>query len=174
MSKYTLYDGDLGLDSSTTMNYDLKELMGTIMENHGNISWLVMGKETKGVIFISLDENDETKLTCHGSAVSPDYQGEENGPEFYLWVMIDKVEAAYRARFVTLEAATNIVKADFVNVQEPPTQIMEMAERFMTQVMAHAQAAAATRTIFYKGFAYGMLMSFLFMAVVVGTIILCM
>ena len=168
MSKFTLHVGQLSVDTSTTMNYDIKELMSKIIENHGCLSWEVMGKETKGIIFVSLDEEDNTKLTCHGSMVAPDYEGEELGPDSYLWVMIDKVEASFRARFLTLESASSIVKADFANVhqpQGPSSQMMEMAER----LIAHT-----ARNNFFRGAAYGALFSLLFVGVVVGLIIICM
>lgn len=168
MSKYALHIGQLSVDTSTTMNYDIKELMTKIIESHGTISWEVMGKETRGIIFVSLDEEDNTKLTCHGSMVAPDYEGEELGPENYLWVMIDKVEASFRARFLTPESASSIVKADFANVhqpQGPSSQMMEMAER----LIAHT-----ARNNFFRGLAYGALFSMLMMATIVGIILLCM
>ena len=114
MSKYILHVGQLdSIDASTMMDYDVRELMSKITEHHVPISWEVMGKETKGIIFVAIAEQDPTKLTCYGSMVSPEYEGDQLGPENYLWVMIDKPEAAFRAQFLTPEAASSIAKTDY-------------------------------------------------------------
>jgi len=117
MNKYTLHTGRLNVDTSTTMNYDMQTLMSNIAGQHELISREVMGRETYGVIFVSLDEQDNTKLMCHGSMVNLDYEGESFGPENYLWVMIDKIDAAFRARFFTPECTRSLLKTDLVDYE---------------------------------------------------------
>lgn len=168
MSKYTLHVGQLSVDTSTTMNYDIKELMSKIVENHGTISWEVMGCETKGIIFVSLDEEDNTKIVCHGSMVAGEHSGEQLGPESYLWVMIDKVEASFRARFLTPEAAGNIEKSDFTNMKTEQeasySHMLEVAERLIAQT---------AQNNFMRGVRYGMLLSAVMIAAIVGVVLLC-
>jgi|SRR5688572_7795961 len=115
MNKFVFYPGRISVDTATTMNYDLQTLMSNIAGQYDLISQEVMGKETCGVIFVSLAEQDHTKLMCHGSMVSLDHEGEAFGPENYLWVMIDKIDAAFRARFFTPECARSLVKSDLVD-----------------------------------------------------------
>jgi len=168
MNKFALHTGQLSVDTSTTMNYDIKELMSKIVENHGVISWEVMGCETKGIIFVSLDEEDNTKIVCHGSMVNADYSGEQLSPENYLWVMIDKIEASFRARFLTPEAASNIEKSDFTNMKTEQeasySRMLELGERLIAQT---------AQDNFMRGIRYGMLFSALMIAAITGVVLLC-
>lgn len=147
MSKFIFYTEPLGLDVSVTINYDIQKLMNNVMIEHQALSWKIMGGETCGAIFAAFDENDKNKLTCIQSITSKDCGDNPLPVESYLWVIIDKIEAAYRARFLTFESVKSITRDDMVNTQSELTEkALHIAQTILDKT---------AKTNFIRGFVYG-------------------
>ncbi len=155
MSKYTYHTEPIGIDTSVFLNYDMKVLMQGIAQELSTISWAVMGKEVNGAVFVSVDPDDNDKLVTHASMVKADYNGEALSPDSYLWVVIDQIDDAYRARFLTSECVATLAKEDI----SPPAP-SPVAQYAMN--MAKALVDEVRRRSFRKGFAWG----------VIGTVIM--
>ena len=113
MHEFAYHDQLMGLDPSTTMNYNINELMKSIVENLDKIALAVMGKRVDGAHFVSVHPDDSKRLIRHGSMTKVAHIGTEHAhKDTYLWVMIDKIEAAYRARFFTPGCVSSIEEGD--------------------------------------------------------------
>ncbi len=142
MSKFVFHNQPLGVDTAVTINYDMKELMQGIAEQMNTISWAVMGKEVCGAVFVSFDPENQDKLITHGSMVRPEYNGQPLQSDSYLWVVIDQLDNAYRARFLTPECVNSITKSDLTPRKTP----MDVAEDMIEGVAKRS---------FINGFAWG-------------------
>jgi hypothetical protein len=147
MSKYSFHTEPLGIDTSSTINYDMRELMQGIAQELRTISWAVMGKEVRGAIFVSIDPDD--KIVTHGSMVSQEYGNEPASPDNYLWVVLDQLDNAYRARFLTPDSVSKISPSD-MSSSRPEIPLENHALQMATAMIE----AVATKN-FFKGVRYG-------------------
>lgn len=119
MPKFTFHEQLMGLDPSTTMNYNINELMKSIVTELDRIALAVMGKEVYGAHFVSLHPDNNQQLICHGTMTKLNHlEKQDPAKDTYLWVMIDKIEAAYRARFFTPECVALIQQEDLTAIED--------------------------------------------------------
>ena len=130
-TKFQLHSGKLSVNTSSVINYDLKEIVSAVSQQHATLSWEVMGKETNGAVFVTYAPGFIDKLTILGSFASVTYAGQPLEASEYLWVVIDQLEAAYRARFMTPESVKNLSKHDFI---EPAKITAKLEEEYKQQV----------------------------------------
>ncbi len=119
IQKFEFHTGRLNIDTSSVLNYDMKEIVQAIVLQHSALSFQIFGRETCGAIFVTLVPGYVNKITILGSFAGKEFSDEKlREPSEYLWIMIDQIDAAYRARFMTLESIKMLSKNDFIDTKQ--------------------------------------------------------